>query len=152
MLQTMLRERFGLRYRMEERGHLAYALVKANRDFPLRGVDPNKAKERVIETPAGINRGGTAEWAGGFSAVAISLHDFCSNFLSKRMDAPVLDMTGIAGDYEIDLRWDAPEGYVPNDPEMIRAIEQKLGLKLEKRKLSLDALMIEHLDKMPTEN
>jgi uncharacterized protein (TIGR03435 family) len=35
---------------------------------------------------------------------------------------------------------------------LIRAVEQKLGLKLVKRKLPLDVLVIEHLEKRPTEN
>jgi uncharacterized protein (TIGR03435 family) len=97
MLQTMLRERFGLRYRIEQRGHEVYALVKGDREFQLRGVDPAKAKGQVIEVRAGA-----------FSAAAISLREFCSNFLSKRMSVPVVDMTGIPGVFEIDLQWDAP--------------------------------------------
>jgi uncharacterized protein (TIGR03435 family) len=37
-------------------------------------------------------------------------------------------------------------------PDLFTALEKQLGLKLEKSKISLDVIVIEHIDKVPTEN
>ena len=151
MLQSMLRERFSMRYHWDRQARGAYSLHQAPGGIKLHPIDPALAKERIIETPAGTNRGGTAEWAGGFATVAITLPEFCANFLSKRMAAPVVDKTGAAGVFEIDLRWEAPDGYAPGNPDMLRAMEQKLGLRLEKEKLPIVILIIDRIER-PTGN
>jgi uncharacterized protein (TIGR03435 family) len=37
-------------------------------------------------------------------------------------------------------------------PTMIQAVEEQLGLKLEKKKIQIDVLIVDHIDKIPTEN
>jgi len=37
-------------------------------------------------------------------------------------------------------------------PALFEALESQLGLKLEKIKLALDVLVIDHVDKVPTDN
>jgi uncharacterized protein (TIGR03435 family) len=158
MLQRMLRERFGLRYHREHREQAAYALVQAPGGAHLRAADPERIKEHPIDTPLGPLRSGSAQGSGFFAAAAMSLAQFCNVFLSHQMDGPVVDMTGLRDLYEIDLRWErdrdlgASNGPSRTDTELVRAIERQLRLKLERRKLPFDVLVIDHVEKMPTEN
>jgi uncharacterized protein (TIGR03435 family) len=43
---------------------------------------------------------------------------------------------------------DQPDGA----PDLFTALEKQLGLKLEKSKTALDVIVIDHMDKQPTEN
>jgi uncharacterized protein (TIGR03435 family) len=130
MLQSMLRERFGLRYHREQRDQFAYVLVTAASGPKLRAADPDRLKEHPIETPM---RPLCAASAQGPGAAAISLAQFCNGFLSHQMDGPVVDMTGLKDLYEIDLRWTqdrdlgASNGLRRNDTELVRTIERQLA-------------------------
>jgi uncharacterized protein (TIGR03435 family) len=68
--------------------------------------------------------------------------------LSRDLDRPVLDQTGIAGTYKIELQWArAGEG-----PSAFAAIEEQLGLKLQPSKASFDVLVIDHAERTPAAN
>jgi len=45
-----------------------------------------------------------------------------------------------------------PNSNTPSGPDLFRALEKQLGLKLEKGKRPVDFLVIDHADKVPTEN
>jgi uncharacterized protein (TIGR03435 family) len=47
---------------------------------------------------------------------------------------------------------DRPVAADEGGPDMMVAIRQQLGLKLDSKKMPLDVLVIEHVDKVPTEN
>ena len=101
--------------------------------------------------------------------------------LSNRLDRPVIDQTGLKGKYDLRLRYDlssmpagrggsnmvkggagpgpaggdpanriAPDGEPP--PSIFNALQEQLGLKLDARKGPVDLLVIDHLEKTPTEN
>lgn len=151
MLRAMLAERFGLQYRRERKDLPVYALVEAKGGFKLHPntADPEQLKERVMETPAGPLRGvGPFMGIGRYTAVATSIEGF-ARWLSSQSDAPVIDTTDIKGVYDIDLRW------TPDDnsrSEMLKLVERQVGLKLEKRKMPYEVLVIDRVDKTPTEN
>ena len=83
------------------------------------------------------------------------------------MGFSVIDQTGLTQKYDYTLE------YAPNSasmrkgalkasgitdpadfsfPDMSTALQQQLGLKLEKSKAPFDVLVIDHADKTPTEN
>jgi len=80
---------------------------------------------------------------------------------------PVVDKTGLSGRYDFNLDFKregmeirtygtaaaAPAGD-PSDPapDFVTAVEQQLGLKLEEKKAPVDVLVVEHVEKVPTEN
>ena len=87
--------------------------------------------------------------------------------LSNILRAPILDETGLKGKYDvtIDVAKYLPEmgkmggdgggrGGPPIDPIPIimTGLQEELGLKLESRKMPLDLLIIDHAEKVPTEN
>jgi len=93
--------------------------------------------------------------------------DGLASILTQLVRAPVVDMTGLKGRYQVVLAMSrnemssappppGPGGPVPDasDPtgSPIFAAVQKLGLKLESRKISLETIVVDHLEKTPTEN
>jgi uncharacterized protein (TIGR03435 family) len=61
-------------------------------------------------------------------------------------------MTGLTGVYTFDLKWlpADPPNYV--DPAILTVMETKLGLRLEKRVLPFNVLVVDHVEEMPTGN
>ena len=59
---------------------------------------------------------------------------------------PIVDRTGLEGTYQFDLEFSHPR--FPSDrPELGVALQQQLGLKLERRKEPMDVLVIDHLER-----
>jgi uncharacterized protein (TIGR03435 family) len=100
--------------------------------------------------------------------------NYVADMLARFEDRPVVDMTGLQGKYDFILTF-TEEDYrammiraalcsgVPLPPEAIHLMEsasgdslfaalQSVGLKLESRKAPLDVLVIDHIEKTPTEN
>jgi uncharacterized protein (TIGR03435 family) len=75
--------------------------------------------------------------------------------LSRFERETVVDLTGLSGAFEFKLEW-TPDGPVPPDgasgPSLFTAVQQQLGLRLESRKGPLDVLVVDHAEKVPTEN
>ena len=64
-----------------------------------------------------------------------------------------MDATGIEGTYEIELSApaDAPQNR-PDPSELLKALEKQLGLKATLKTLPLRMLVIDHMERIPTEN
>ncbi|MGA2438887.1 MAG: TIGR03435 family protein [Acidobacteriaceae bacterium] len=67
-----------------------------------------------------------------------------------------VDKTGITGNYDIDLKF-APENVSEGSadaalPSIFTAVQEQLGLKLVPQKVPIDTLVIDHVDRIPTEN
>lgn len=76
------------------------------------------------------------------------------------------DKTGLTGQYDFKIEFSAaglpgptgrgiaPPPDAPTDPapDLFTALEKQLGLKLEKSKTQIEVIVIDHLDKQPTEN
>lgn len=78
--------------------------------------------------------------------------------LSSMLRAPVVDLTGLKGRYDVTL--DIAK-YIPErgsteaiDPVTIltRGLHDELGLKLKPRKLPIEFLIVDHAEKIPVEN
>jgi uncharacterized protein (TIGR03435 family) len=97
--------------------------------------------------------------------------DIC-DFLGNNLNKMVVDETGLTAKYDIAIRF-APEngpmlpagggpggrgdGASPppsNDPAptLISALQDQLGLRLETRKMPVDVVVVDHIEKQPTEN
>jgi uncharacterized protein (TIGR03435 family) len=145
MLQTLLAERFHLKLHRETRKMAVYALV----------VGKGGPKLTAATAPAN-GRGGTG-WVnptgGRVGAKASSVAAF-ADLLSKAADRPVIDMTGLTGLYDFDLTYTPELSATAADPgaTLETALLEQLGLKLEKREMQVEVLLIEGADKVPAEN
>ena len=84
--------------------------------------------------------------------------------LAERLSAvagrPMLDRTGLKGNYDFELNWAPParpdpaDVSAPADPavNLAAALESQLGLKLEAKKAPLEVLVIDHAEKNPADN
>jgi uncharacterized protein (TIGR03435 family) len=169
MLQALLASRFNLEVRREMKEQNVYALIAAEggaRLKPAAGVD---ADSPMALGPDGKPRPpmqyGFAP--GGMfiktpSASIASLVWLISRFTAR----PVVNMTGIEGQYSFDLTfapdavdWSATGLREADDATMtaepaasVFDAVKKFGLRLEPRKLPIEMLVITHIEKMPTEN
>ena len=72
----------------------------------------------------------------------------------------MLDKTGLTGKYDFSLEYTATrsalpqpvEGPVDSGPDFATALEQQLGLKLLPSRASLDVVVIDTIERTPTEN
>ena len=62
----------------------------------------------------------------------------------------VEDRTRISGTFDVELKW-AP-GLEPSDlPSIFTAVQEQLGLRLQREEMPGDVLVIDHIER-PTEN
>jgi uncharacterized protein (TIGR03435 family) len=159
MLQSLLVERFKLALHRDKKEHTAYALV----------VGKNGPKLHPSEGGA-AGPGGTIKIGRGHLEVNKTTVSNFADMLSRLVDRPVLDMTELQGRFDFTLDF-APEGMKtfgmimgapaekpaesasePSGPSIFTAVQEQLGLKLEARKAPVEILVIDHIEKVPTEN
>lgn len=147
MLQGLLAERLKLKLHREEKVVSGYALV----------VAPGGPKMRRVETPP---RG--AVGPGSIIAQSTPIAQIAAS-ASGAVGTTVRDMTGLSGNYEFNLTW-TPEDKLltgsdnastaPEDrpPSIFTALQEQLGLKLDPRKFTIRITVVDHVERVPTEN
>jgi uncharacterized protein (TIGR03435 family) len=137
MLRTLLEERFHLVLHREKKPMAVYALVEAKGGAKL--------------TPAAGTRGlWVGNTAGHVGARTAPLPAF-AEALSRAVDRPVVDGTGIQGNFDLELTF-APEVSAESGPTLATALQEQLGLRLEKREMAVGILIVDRADRVPVEN
>ena len=142
MLQALLLDRLQMKVHRETKDLNVYVLVRGKGEPKVKPADPN--------VPPGIsgNKG-----VASFRSFPLSRLTF---LLSRRLDRPVLDQTGLKGnfDYSVDISGlPGPGGITdPAAPSIFSAIQQDMGLRLEARKEPIGILVIDQASKVPTAN
>jgi uncharacterized protein (TIGR03435 family) len=144
MLQTLLAERFKLALHREEKPIQAYVLEVAKNGPKLEKGDGQAAK--------------TSNGRGDLVATNATMDRF-AEILSRQMDLPVVNHTGLEGVFNVKLQW-TPEGSKPakpldgavvEGPSIFTAIQEQLGLRMRAQKVLVEVLVIDHAEK-PSEN
>jgi uncharacterized protein (TIGR03435 family) len=123
MLQALLIERFRMKLHLQQKETAVYALLldkdgpkltKTTGELPTVSMMPLRlmARNKSMGDLAGI--------------------------LSLRSDRPLVDLTGLDGYYDFELRWDPSGGL----GEL-----RTLGLRTEPRKMSLEYLVVEQAER-----
>ncbi len=138
MLQDLLQERFHLKFHREMRDQPAYLLTLADRGPKLQ------AAEQV--------QNGTLRMGDIHSAMTLA--GLCQ-ILEFELDRPLVDRTGLAGAYSINLRYaserTAPGTADPSLPALSTALREQLGLKLDSGRAPLDVFVVDGAEQ-PSEN
>jgi uncharacterized protein (TIGR03435 family) len=143
MLQTLLADRFHLQSHIEEKQLPIYVLVAAK----------NGPKLQKAKSASGL--GGALGNLRAHANGAVSMSQL-ADYLSLRLGRPVRDQTTLEGAYVIVLDWtpdpttsqpDAPPG-----PSIFTALQEQLGLRLAPEKGPVEVLVIDHVERVPTEN
>jgi uncharacterized protein (TIGR03435 family) len=158
MWRNLLAERFKLTVHHENKDVPVYALVIAKGESKLIGVTTDGpmpaghgpgTKSRGVLAPA---KGCDRHVSSDDMEIASLVHG-----LSVSLQRPVINDTGLTGRYKIELQW-LKEDASTSDPEsffcptIFEAVKEQLGLQLEPRKRQIEILVIDHAEKMPTEN
>jgi len=155
MLQTLLAERFKLVAHKESHLRQGYDLIVDKNGPKFKESDPPPPGQNVAGGAHATPRGQAIVGIGRFGSNAASIKGSITmaalvSFLSKKLPGPVQDLTGLTGTYDIDLSWGKDPDSGPGD--IFTVIRESLGLKLEPLKAPVDTLVIDHVDRVPTEN
>ena len=118
--------------------HLVAKLEKQETEVLLLTVKrPNAPGLR-----SGSNRGGKSSFRPGrFSFTGTPMNMLTMN-LEEYLQVPVLDRTGLDGNYDMQITWDEPRN--GGNPEGLKeALENELGLELVPSREVIDALVVE---------
>ncbi|MEO6804075.1 MAG: TIGR03435 family protein [Granulicella sp.] len=140
LLQSLLKERFHLATHTEIKLMPGYALTVAKSGpklQPTKGSQFPNFRLRVDNTELnGLN------WSMAFLATN----------LQHPAGRPVVDKTGLTGSYDLKLDF-APDTATDSPlPSIFTAIQDTLGLKLESQKVPVEVLVIDGVNRNPTEN
>jgi uncharacterized protein (TIGR03435 family) len=166
MMRTLLEERFQMKLHRENKEMPVYELVQKGTLKLDKAAEPSSGARMTLE--------GTGDGVMHATINSATMANF-SDMIGRWTDRPVLDKTGIAGQYDIklDLALEdlqrsrtsvvgavtvaggpsndnpAPEG---RPTASLFTSVQKLGLKLEAKRAPLDLLVIDKAEKVPLEN
>jgi len=159
MLQTLLAARFKLSVHHSTKERPGYVLVVG------------KSGPKVKESPAGADGSGWSRTMGPEGAMHMETRKLTMTDLAQLigsfMDYPVQDMTELKGYYDVPLDFSAEDlktgaksagvALAPDTPaepggSSIAGSLQRVGLRLEPRKLVLDLIVVEHVERTPTQN
>lgn len=150
MLQALLKERFHLTVHREMKEMPVFDMVVAKGGLKIWPFDP----ARPVPKPPLPSHVTSAMVA---SNGVVTMPELAIR-LALSAGRPVLDKTGLEGRYGFFLFYtmltaqsaDADAGSGP--PDFFAAVEQQLGLRLEPKKESIEILVIDHADRVPTDN
>ena len=140
MLQALLLDRLQMKVHRETRDLNVYVLVRGKGEPKIKPADP--------AVPPGISgKAGEAT----FRSFPLSRLTF---LLSRRMDRPVIDQTGLQGnfDYTIDISGLPGPQPDPAAPSIFTTVQRDMGLKLDARKAPISILVVDQASKVPTAN
>ena len=180
MLQALLADRFKLTAHLEKREMPIYALVAARADGKLGpGLRPStvdcvalmadRARQGLPPSPGVAMQCGFRIGPGQMTGGGMPLSQLATS-LSNFVQRVVVDRTGMAGNFDLDLKYTldqstmanalgpakaaaiagAPPTDAPADsdaPGLFTALQEQLGLKLESARGAVDVLVIEQVDK-----
>jgi uncharacterized protein (TIGR03435 family) len=182
MLQNLLAERFKLTVHHEKKEMPVLQLVvtqngpklqvsesdaehPAGEPAPSTPTKPALGKDGFPQlAPAAGKTGTTMTGMNGRIKMAARKETMpnLATFLAGQLGRPVLDLTGLQGQFDFILYW-VQEGSSPRDgdtvtanddfgPTLFSALQDQIGLKLEAGKGQVEILVIDHAEKRPTEN
>jgi uncharacterized protein (TIGR03435 family) len=129
MLQALLIDRFHLKFHRETVERPGFALVVGKKGSRL---EPSTAKEFSFG-PGGKPHG---------RPIVLSPRKCSMPMLAEMLSGygpgPVVDKTGLPGDYDFKLSWDDKDG-----PSVFTALQDQLGLRLEPQKVSLSLFVVD---------
>jgi uncharacterized protein (TIGR03435 family) len=145
MLQTLLADRFKLVLHRELRTGEAMVLEVGKKRPKLEPADNVRASWKNMHDH--------------LEAVKMTMGEF-AELLSRNLDLPVVDRTGMTGAFSFTLRWNAAEAdALPHEEaganlrlEVSAEIARQLGLTLRLRKMPIEMLVIDHAAKPSEED
>jgi uncharacterized protein (TIGR03435 family) len=138
LLCNLLEQRFHLVTHMQKKEVQGYALVEAKGGAKLKASSGQGQRYPQI-------------WGEGLMAYGSPVATL-ARLLEGPAGRPIIDKTGIQGTYDFDLRYSSLADPDSNLSSVFTVLQEQLGLKLESQKVPVELLVIDHVDRVPTEN
>jgi uncharacterized protein (TIGR03435 family) len=138
MLRSLLRDRFGLQYHMQTNTAEVYLLTRGKKDLQFKSPKDSTADPRAIIYL------GPGEMMSGEAEGDNTTTDYLAARLSRYLQLPVLNRTGIAGSWDFHIPPFDPENH--DIPTAVYGAIDRLGLHLERSHGPVETLVIDHID------
>jgi uncharacterized protein (TIGR03435 family) len=145
MMQGLVAERFQMKSHREQREMWVYALVSAK-----GGAKLTKSKEAGEEVEIDNKKTGT-----GGTLLRTSMGQLADHLDGSLGPDPIVDATGIEGQFDLTLDLtDAMRGMQAGDfPSILTdALRKQLGLNLDRRKMTIEVMVVDKATETPSEN
>lgn len=169
MMRNLLTARFRMAIRRETRELPVYALLPAKNGPKIHAEAAPAApqQEQAAEVTRQEGRDGfpvvnlpspgvvieTRNGSARITAKQVTAARF-ADFLSTRLERPVLDATHLTGEYSFALYFapDGPGAAESPEPNIFTAVQEQLGLRLEARKAPVELVIVDRAEKIPVQN
>jgi uncharacterized protein (TIGR03435 family) len=182
MVQSLLADRFKLVVHHESREVTRYELVVAKNGPKFKEAAPKEeassdAQRPGAFVPPALGKDGYPEFRPGRPGMAIykggkarmyepeATMERLAGLLAGQLAKPVADLTGLKGKYDISLYWNSDTTFrlaapgatastteIDSGPTLMQALQDQLGLRLESKKGPVDFVVVDHAEKVPSEN
>jgi uncharacterized protein (TIGR03435 family) len=146
LLQALLKERFQLAAHMETKEMPVYDLIVTKDGPKFAAFDP----AHIPPTPP--RNGADGMIIGPMTMAELARH------LTSAAGRPVFDKTGLEGRYFCAITYSrlstqsTDNATGPGALDIFAAVQQQLGLKLEPARAPIEILIVDHAERVPTEN
>ena len=140
-VRALLADRFQLKIHRETKEMPVYALIVAK-----NGAKIEVAKDSDL-THSGLSVRRDETGKSAVTATGIAL-PFLVKFLSNQVGKPVLDRTGLKGNYDFKMTFTPDLNAAESDgPSIFTAVQEQLGLKLDSQKGPVEVVVIDSVQK-----
>jgi len=176
MLQSLLIERFKLEIHHDKKVTSVYALVVGKKGASLKesAADATDKPSCQIQRPQQRKDGLILRTFACKKVGMDDLADSLGSIAAAYIDLPVVNLTELKGVYDFTLEWaprrggrgaamrgevpaagksgDAPTPSNPDGPDVFDALQSQLGLRLDQRKYPMDIVIVDKVERVPTDN
>jgi uncharacterized protein (TIGR03435 family) len=138
MLQTLLADRFNFRFHREPKEIPVYILTVAKGGPKFKPSAPDSTR-RFLGGVNGRNQ--------TITATRYTVADLARSLGFVGADRPVLDRTGLTGEYDFRLEATPRRDVELGDISVHTAVQEQLGLKLESQRAPIEVLVVDRFDK-----
>jgi uncharacterized protein (TIGR03435 family) len=164
MFQSLLADRFKMVVHRTSKDAQGYALTVAKGGPKLQQATDGKAPPMPAWLPEAYRSANLPEREHDISdtlpgdGVAliigrrVTLQDLSDDLSAHALQAPVFNLTGLTGEYYFAFEFAAGDSPTATDVPTLSGALKELGLNFEKRTGPVEILVVDHVEKVPTEN
>ncbi len=179
MLQNLLADRLGLKVHWASKAMDTYSLVVSKGGPKLNPAEPDSPQQTgdTSKNSAPLKTGtngfpipppGNAEWFAqapdgkvGMRGHNQTIAQLIGEIAGRTLNGPLTDATGLTGQYDYTLFWSMSATTAARNPmstaetsgpSIFDAVQDQLGLKIEKTRAPVQVLVVDHVNKQPAEN
>jgi uncharacterized protein (TIGR03435 family) len=152
MMRAVFRDRMNMVARIEERNESVWALTiwKGQPKPKLTAAEmPAKAEDAKCgpgDSTTGTRMVCTRETMASLARILSQIGDW------ERAGKRVVDQTGLPGAWDFSIEWMPPSQSGDGGLDLFAALQAQLGLRLESKQIPVPVLVIDSMDRAPTDN